>query len=72
MILKFQNTEKREMFLKAVEAERPRLLPLMRVSRILPHIQVRHVTSTDALWIDSRISTIGKAYENLTMDFVTW
>lgn len=72
MILKFPDIEKREMFLKAVEAERPRLLPLMRVSRILPHIQVHHVTGTDAHWIDSRISAIGKAYENLSMDFVTW
>ena len=67
MILKFADIETREAFLRKVRIERPRLLHLMRVSRVLPHIQVREVKGTDADWIANRISGIGEAYQNVQM-----
>ena len=71
MILKFADINSREMFLQTVQAERPRLLQLMRLSRVLPHIQIRDVTGTDADWIANRISGIGKASENVQMHVAT-
>jgi hypothetical protein len=71
MILKFADISSREMFVQTVQAERPRLLRLMRLSRVLPHIQVRDVKGTDADWIANRISGIGKAYENVQMHIAT-